>query len=52
MPTLYVRNVPSDLYEALRKQAMKNHRAISKEVIALLEQYQLKKSSSVVVSSS
>jgi hypothetical protein len=31
--------VPPDLYEALRKQAKKNHRSISAEVIALLEQF-------------
>ena len=39
MPTLYVRGVPDGLYEALRKQAKRNHRTIRAEVIALLRQY-------------
>jgi len=37
MPTLYVENVPDDLYEALRAQAKKNRRSISAETISLLE---------------
>lgn len=36
MPTLYVENVPKDLYEALRAQARKNRSSIAAEVIALL----------------
>jgi plasmid stability protein len=36
MATLYVENVPDDLYEALRKQARKNRTSISAEVIGLL----------------
>jgi plasmid stability protein len=36
MPTLYVRNVPRDLYEALRKRAQSQRRS---EVLALLEQF-------------
>jgi len=39
MATLYVRNVPRGLYEALRKQAKRNHRSIAAEVIALLDQF-------------
>ena len=39
MATLYVENVPSDLYEALRKRARSQRRSISAEVLALLEQY-------------
>jgi plasmid stability protein len=38
MPTLYVENVPSELYEALRRQARQRHRSMASEVIALLEQ--------------
>ena len=37
MPTLYVENVPEDLYDALRKRAKENHKSISAEVISLLE---------------
>jgi plasmid stability protein len=38
MPTLYVENIPKDLYEALRARARKNRSSIAAEVIALLEQ--------------
>ena len=38
MPTLYVENVPKDLYEALRERARKKRSSIAAEVIALLEQ--------------
>jgi plasmid stability protein len=38
MPTLYVRNVPQALYEALRERARANHRSIAAEVLALLEE--------------
>jgi plasmid stability protein len=37
MPTLYVENIPSDLYLALRKRARQNHKSIAAEVISLLE---------------
>jgi plasmid stability protein len=37
MPTLYVENVPKDLYEALRKRAKRQRRSISAEVLSLLE---------------
>lgn len=38
MPTLYVENVPEDLYEALRSRARGKHRSIASEVLALLEE--------------
>jgi plasmid stability protein len=38
MATLYVENVPKDLYEALRKRAKNNHRSVAAEVRALLEE--------------
>jgi plasmid stability protein len=38
MATLYVENVPDDLYEALRKRAKQNRKSIAAEVIELLEQ--------------
>jgi plasmid stability protein len=36
MATLYVENVPDDLYKALRKQAKASNTSIAAEVIALL----------------
>ena len=36
MPTLYVENVPEDLYQALREQARANQSSIAAEVISLL----------------
>jgi plasmid stability protein len=38
MATLYVENVPKDLYEALRERARKRRRSIAAEVISLLEE--------------
>jgi len=38
MATLYVENVPDDLYEALRQRARANRKSISAEVLSLLEQ--------------
>ena len=38
MATLYVENVPDDIYKALRKRAKANRKSIAAEVIALLEQ--------------
>jgi plasmid stability protein len=38
MATLYVENVPSDLYEALRGRARARRRSIAAEVVALLEE--------------
>ncbi len=37
MPTLYVENVPDDLYRGLRLRARANRSSIAAEVIALLE---------------
>jgi plasmid stability protein len=39
MPTLYVENVPEDLYEALKRQAKSHRKSIAAEVIALLEEH-------------
>jgi plasmid stability protein len=36
MATLYVENVPDDLYEALRGRAKQHRKSIAAEVIALL----------------
>jgi len=38
MATLYVENVPDELYEALRAQARRHRNSIAKEVIGLLEE--------------
>jgi len=38
MPTLYVENVPKELYEALRERARGDGKSISAEVLALLEE--------------
>jgi plasmid stability protein len=38
MATLYVENVPEDLYEALRSRAKARRRSIAAEVLALLEE--------------
>lgn len=37
MPTLYVENIPDDLYRQLRLRARANRSSIAAEVIALLE---------------
>jgi plasmid stability protein len=39
MATLYVENVPDELYEALRTRAKQNRRSMAGEVILLLEQH-------------
>lgn len=36
MPTLYVENVPDELYEALRARAREHRKSISAEVLELL----------------
>jgi plasmid stability protein len=36
MPTLYVENVPEDLYEALRERARRQRKSIAAEVLSLL----------------
>lgn len=38
MATLYVENIPDDLYSALRERARKNRKSIAAEVLTLLEQ--------------
>jgi plasmid stability protein len=38
MATLYVENVPDEIYKALRKRARENRKSIAAEVIALLKQ--------------
>ena len=38
MPTLYVENVPDNLYEALRARARERRTSISAEVLGLLKQ--------------
>ena len=38
MATLYVENVPDELYEALRSQAKARRHSIAAEVLALLEE--------------
>jgi len=38
MATLYVENVPDDLYRALRARAKQNRKSIAAEVLSLLEQ--------------
>ena len=37
MATLYVQNVPDNLYAALRRQAQQNRKSIAAEVVSLLE---------------
>jgi len=36
MATLYVENVPNDMYEALRERACQHRRSIAAEVVSLL----------------
>ena len=36
MATLHIKNVPDELYEALRARARQHHRTIAAEVISLL----------------
>ena len=38
MPTLYVENVPEELYSALRARAAANGKSITAEVLSLLQQ--------------
>ena len=39
MPTLYVENVPEDVYAALQKRAAENRTSIAAEVIEMLQFY-------------
>jgi plasmid stability protein len=38
MPTLYVENVPENLYSALRERAREHRKSIAAEVLSLLEE--------------
>lgn len=38
MPTLYVENVPEELYEALRSRAQNDRKSIAAEVIEILKE--------------
>jgi plasmid stability protein len=38
MATLYVENIPDDIYEALRDQAKRNRTSIAAEVTTILEE--------------
>jgi plasmid stability protein len=38
MATLYVENIPDDLYEALRSRAQANRKSIAAEVLKLLQE--------------
>lgn len=38
MATLYVENIPDDLYEALRERARQHRKSIAAEVLSLLEE--------------
>ena len=37
MPTLTIKNIPDDLYEALKRQAERHRRSLNSEVIVCLE---------------
>jgi plasmid stability protein len=39
MPTLYVENIPEEIYAALRERARAHRRSIAQEILALLEQH-------------
>jgi len=39
MATLYVENIPDELYEALRQRARSERKSIAQEVIAILEKF-------------
>jgi len=38
MATLYVENIPDELYESLRSRARKNRKSIAAEVLTMLEE--------------
>jgi plasmid stability protein len=38
MATLYVENIPDELYEGLREQARRNRKSIAAVIVALLEE--------------
>ncbi len=37
MSTLVVKNIPDHLHELLKRQARRNHRSVTKEVVSLIE---------------
>ena len=38
MATLYVENIPDELYEALRERARRNRKSIAAEILRLIEE--------------
>jgi plasmid stability protein len=38
MPTLYVENIPEELYESLRSHARKHRKSIAAEILTMLEE--------------
>ena len=38
MATLYVRNIPEELYRALRKRARQHHKTIAEQICTMLEE--------------
>ena len=38
MATLYVENIPDDLYQALREHARRNRKSIAAEILRLIEE--------------
>jgi plasmid stability protein len=38
MATLYVENIPEDLYDSLRERARRHRKSIAAEILSLLEQ--------------
>ncbi len=43
MPTITVKDIPDDLYEALKKRAAAHHRSINREIIYYIEQAVLRR---------
>jgi plasmid stability protein len=39
MPTLYVENIPEEIYEGLRERARAHRRSMAQEILGLLEQF-------------
>ncbi len=37
MPALVIKNVPADLHRKLKEQALRHHRSMTREAVALLE---------------
>ena len=37
MPSILIKNIPADLHQRLREAAVRDHRSLTKEVVALLE---------------